>query len=59
MLAFFVIWIPATWIFEPSTNLNQEDELKTWPSIAGHAPSCRSPRRTSWASGASAATVPS
>jgi mono/diheme cytochrome c family protein len=29
MLAFFVIWIPATWIFEPSTNLNQEDELKT------------------------------
>jgi mono/diheme cytochrome c family protein len=28
MLAFFVIWIPATWIFEPSTNLNQEDELK-------------------------------
>src|SRR4026207_1509534 len=29
MLAFFVIWIPATWIFEPSTNLNQEDQLKT------------------------------
>jgi mono/diheme cytochrome c family protein len=29
MLAFFVIWIPATWIFEPSTNLNQDDELKT------------------------------
>jgi mono/diheme cytochrome c family protein len=28
MLAFFVIWIPATWIFEPSTNLNQDDELK-------------------------------
>jgi mono/diheme cytochrome c family protein len=28
MLAFFVIWIPATWIFEPSTNLNQEHELK-------------------------------
>jgi len=28
MLAFFVIWIPATWIFEPSTNLNQEDELR-------------------------------
>jgi mono/diheme cytochrome c family protein len=28
MLAFFVIWIPATWIFEPSTNLNQEKELK-------------------------------
>ena len=28
MLAFFVIWIPATWIFEPSTNLNQEADLK-------------------------------
>jgi mono/diheme cytochrome c family protein len=28
MLAFFVIWVPATWIFEPSTNLNQEHELK-------------------------------
>jgi mono/diheme cytochrome c family protein len=28
MLAFFVVWIPATWIFEPSTNLNQEKELE-------------------------------
>ena len=28
MLAFFVVWLPATWIFEPSTNLNQEHELK-------------------------------
>jgi mono/diheme cytochrome c family protein len=28
LLAFFVIWIPTTWIFEPSTNLNQEKELK-------------------------------
>ncbi len=28
MLAFFVVWIPVTWIFEPSTNLNQEHELK-------------------------------
>lgn len=28
MLAFFVVWVPATWIFEPSTNLNQEHELK-------------------------------
>jgi mono/diheme cytochrome c family protein len=28
MLAFFVVWIPATWIFEPDTNLNQEKELK-------------------------------
>jgi mono/diheme cytochrome c family protein len=28
MLAFFVVWIPATWIFEPKTNLNQEKELE-------------------------------
>jgi mono/diheme cytochrome c family protein len=28
MLAFFVLWIPGAWIFEPSTNLNQEHELK-------------------------------
>jgi mono/diheme cytochrome c family protein len=28
LLAFFVIWVPATWVFEPSTNLNQEKELK-------------------------------
>jgi mono/diheme cytochrome c family protein len=28
MLAFFVVWIPAIWIFEPGTNLNQEKELK-------------------------------
>lgn len=28
MLAFLVIWIPASWIAEPSTNLNQEKELK-------------------------------
>jgi mono/diheme cytochrome c family protein len=28
MLAFFVVWIPMTWIFEPSTNLNQDEELK-------------------------------
>jgi mono/diheme cytochrome c family protein len=28
MLAFFVVWIPVTWIFEPSTNLNQEHELR-------------------------------
>jgi mono/diheme cytochrome c family protein len=28
MLAFFVLWIPGIWLFEPSTNLNQEHELK-------------------------------
>ena len=28
LLVFFVVWIPATWIFEPTTNLHQEEELK-------------------------------
>ena len=28
MLAFFVVWIPAIWIFEPDRNLTQEKELK-------------------------------
>jgi mono/diheme cytochrome c family protein len=27
MIAFFVVWIPAIWIFEPSTNLNQDKEF--------------------------------
>jgi cytochrome c553 len=27
LVAFFVVWIPATWIFEPDTNLNQETRL--------------------------------
>ena len=57
MLAFFVVWIPATWIFEPSTNLNQEDELRSSRCREAPAPSCRSPRRTSSASAASGATA--
>ena len=37
MLAFFVVWIPATWIFEPETNLNQEKELKELALDRGRA----------------------
>jgi mono/diheme cytochrome c family protein len=29
LVAFFVVWIPATWLFEPQTNLNQEKALLT------------------------------
>jgi mono/diheme cytochrome c family protein len=29
LVAFFVIWIPATWLFEPQANLNQENDLLT------------------------------
>jgi mono/diheme cytochrome c family protein len=36
MLAFFVVWIPAAWIFEPSTNLDQEKELKVLALDRGH-----------------------
>jgi mono/diheme cytochrome c family protein len=35
MLAFFVVWIPAIWIFEPGTNLNQEKELKELALVRG------------------------
>jgi mono/diheme cytochrome c family protein len=28
LVAFFVVWIPYNWIFEPSTNLRQERELE-------------------------------
>lgn len=27
LVAFFVVWFPATWLFEPSTNFNQEQAL--------------------------------
>jgi hypothetical protein len=27
LVAFFVVWFPATWLFEPSTNFNQEQTL--------------------------------
>ena len=29
MVVFLVIWVPATWLFEPGRNLDQEDALKT------------------------------
>ncbi|MFM8998570.1 MAG: c-type cytochrome [Actinomycetota bacterium] len=29
LVAFFVIWVPATWLFEPNTNLTQERDLLT------------------------------
>jgi len=27
LVAFFVVWFPATWLFEPTTNLHQEEAL--------------------------------
>ena len=36
LVLFFVVWIPATWIFEPSQNLDQDEEafimamIKSW-----------------------------
>ena len=27
LVAFFVVWFPATWLFEPTTNFNQEQAL--------------------------------
>jgi mono/diheme cytochrome c family protein len=29
LVLFFVVWIPATWLFEPGTNLSQEERLLT------------------------------
>ena len=29
LVAFFVIWVPATWLMEPSNNLSQERALLT------------------------------
>jgi mono/diheme cytochrome c family protein len=29
LVAFFVIWVPLTWLFEPDTNLHQEEALLT------------------------------
>jgi mono/diheme cytochrome c family protein len=36
LVAFFAIWIPFTWLREPSTNLTQEEELKTAAIDRGH-----------------------
>ncbi len=37
LVLFFVVWIPATWIFEPSQNLEQEDRLLTDSITRGEA----------------------
>jgi mono/diheme cytochrome c family protein len=29
LVAFFVVWFPITWLLEPSTNFNQEEDLHT------------------------------
>src|SRR5262245_52749907 len=29
LVAFFVLWFPVMWLLEPSTNLKQEDALRT------------------------------
>lgn len=36
LVAFFVIWIPFTWLREPTQNLQQEEELKTQAIDRGH-----------------------
>ena len=58
LVAFFVVWIPFTWLREPSDNLaaggGPEDARR---SSAGRAPSSCSPRRTRPGSAASAATA--
>ena len=37
LVAFFVIWIPYTWLREPSQNLQQEEALKDSAIARGHA----------------------
>jgi mono/diheme cytochrome c family protein len=37
LVAFFVIWIPITWLREPSQNLQQEENLKTQAIARGQA----------------------
>jgi mono/diheme cytochrome c family protein len=36
LVAFFVVWLPYTWLIEPSTNLEQEKALKTEAIARGH-----------------------
>jgi mono/diheme cytochrome c family protein len=36
LVAFFAIWIPLTWLREPTINLQQEEELKTQAIERGH-----------------------
>jgi mono/diheme cytochrome c family protein len=37
LVAFFALWIPYTWLREPSTNLKQEQDLKTEAIARGQA----------------------
>ncbi|TMK29935.1 MAG: hypothetical protein E6G61_08350, partial [Actinobacteria bacterium] len=37
LVAFFVIWIPLTWLFEPHTNLDQEKALLTGSIARGRS----------------------
>ena len=37
LVAFFALWIPYTWLREPSTNLKQERDLKTEAIARGQA----------------------
>ena len=39
LMTFFVIWFPLQWLFEPSRNLSQENELSI--GSAGGGPSCQ------------------
>ena len=36
LVAFFVVWLPFTWLIEPSKNLEQEQALKTEAIARGH-----------------------
>jgi len=37
LVAFFVIWFPVSWLFEPGRNLTQEEELRTLAHDRGAA----------------------
>ena len=60
LVLFFVIWVPAVWLLEPSNNLEQEEALLDGvdPARAATRSSC-SRRRTRRASDACSATAPS
>ena len=57
LVAFFVVWLPYNWLIEPSTNLEQEQALRTQAIERGRGRSSCSARRTSSASVACDATV--
>ena len=35
LMTFFVIWFPLQWLFEPSRNLSQENELRALATARG------------------------